>query len=88
MTDGWPHRRRCVYCRDVLGVYEPLLLLAPGKDPRSFALTIEDIPANSVAVHPSCHARAQKRAHPRAADLPRALSGRERDRTGGPAPAR
>ena len=51
-------RLRCAHCGDIIGVYEPMRLLAPdGTDRRGSRLTLGDqldVPG-STALHEYCH---------------------------------
>ena len=52
-------RLRCIYCGEIVGVYEPIrLLLADGSDRRGSTLSLGDqlaAPCRAV-VHERCHA--------------------------------
>jgi hypothetical protein len=54
---GLAPRPFCAQCADVIGVYEPVVLLFADGRTRTTALTAEPgVPADAVALHPLCYA--------------------------------
>lgn len=47
-------RPRCRHCNDVLGVYEPIILLINGEPPRLTSQAATPLPPNGVAFHQDC----------------------------------
>jgi hypothetical protein len=49
---------RCAYCGEVVGVYEPMVLIVPEQPPRRTSRLAEDgLPAGSVVAHEACYDR-------------------------------
>lgn len=67
-------RLRCVYCGEIVGVYEPIRLsLADGSDRRGSALSLSDLLAapGRAVVHEHCHAAYERGRATRPADADR-----------------
>jgi len=47
----------CTYCGEVLGVYEPLVVLLPREAPRMITnAEVRRLPAHAIVLHADCHA--------------------------------
>lgn len=55
-VSGEDTRRRCADCGDVLGVYEPIVVLDDGELPLRTSLLASEVPPEAVALHESCFA--------------------------------
>jgi hypothetical protein len=62
VTDiGREARLRCGHCRDVIGVYEPLVVLAGGGDARSTSVAAEPwlVHSDPDCYHQTCYEQAR-----------------------------
>ena len=53
---GEHHRLRCRHCDDVIGVYEPMILVAPEARHETSVLAEPNLPPNAECYHRDCYA--------------------------------
>jgi hypothetical protein len=56
MTGNLLPAPRCAYCSEIVGVYEPLVLLLPGRQIRKSSRLAEGtLPADGILLHGTCY---------------------------------
>ena len=52
---GEHHRQRCRHCDDVIGVYEPMILVSPEARCETSVLAEPNLPPNAECYHRDCY---------------------------------
>jgi hypothetical protein len=45
----------CAFCGEVLGIYEPVILVRPEEPPRTISLAVEEPPDDGITMHSGCY---------------------------------